>query len=273
VFKNGNGQVVNDFFIDYLSAKTGTPSGYASLGVAGGDGSLVSGPAPLSWDTSLAMDLNNTGYFAGGAQTAATLPPNTNGSNLLINSPPTLSNADYTLATPNPWTNGWEFRDLYTVTVSNSIFGASGFGAVTVPFVHNSPSKPLACPGTTGGGTCNLTVTKKEVKDKQVKITIKNNGSADEFITALSLTWPSATNGALTKVKLDGNVIYDKPDIVGGSATLTAAQLTSDQNKRKIKKGGSGVLTFEFAKNADKVLANYTGTVTFGPNCVLTILP
>src|SRR4029078_1753290 len=41
VLKNGNGQVVNDFFLDYISAKSGTPSGYGSLGVAGGDGSLV----------------------------------------------------------------------------------------------------------------------------------------------------------------------------------------------------------------------------------------
>ena len=32
MLKNGTGQVVNDFFLDYISAKTGTPSGYGSLG-------------------------------------------------------------------------------------------------------------------------------------------------------------------------------------------------------------------------------------------------
>ena len=31
---------MNDFILDYISAKSGTPSGYGSLGVAGGDGSL-----------------------------------------------------------------------------------------------------------------------------------------------------------------------------------------------------------------------------------------
>jgi hypothetical protein len=138
--------------------------------------------------------------------------------------------------------------------------------------VHNSPSKPLACPAT-GGGPCNLQITTKEVKDRQVRITIRNNGSADVIISALNLTWPSATNGTLKKIKLDGDVIYDKPDIAGGTATLTSAQLVKDQNHRKIKKGQSDVLIFEFEKNADKNLANYTGTVSFGPNCLLTILP
>ena len=95
----------------------------------------------------------------------------------------------------------------------------------------------------------------------------------DEIISALNLTWPSATNGTLKKVKLDGDVIYDKPDIAGGTANLTAAQFQGDQNKRKIKKGQSDVLTFEFEKNASTNLANYTGTLTFGPGCVLTILP
>src|SRR6185437_5900 len=106
---------------------------------------------------------------------------------------------------------GWDFKNSYQVTVNNSIFGASGIGDVSVPAVHNSPAKPTTCPG--GGGTpgpCNLTITKKEVHDRQVKITIKNNGSQDEFITALTLNWPSATNGDLKKVKLDGDVIYDK---------------------------------------------------------------
>ena len=145
---NGNLQTVLDFFLDYLSPQAGTPSGYASLGPTGGDGSIVTGDAAsiLSWDTSLAANLNGTGYFAGGSQTPGTLPPNTNGADLLVNSPPTVSNSDYTLATPNPWTNGWEFRSIYTVTVSNSAFGPSGFGGVTLPAVHNSPAKPTCGP-------------------------------------------------------------------------------------------------------------------------------
>jgi hypothetical protein len=249
VFTNGLGQKVNDFFIDYISAKSGTPSGYGSLGVAGGDGSLITGPAPLSWTTTFDDDMNILCPPPDGPWTTDS---------------PTSPNA--------PECPAWNFVDGYTVTVSNSIFGPSGLGSVTVPFVHNSPSKPITCPAT-GGGACNLQVTKKEVKDKQVKITIRNNAKVDAIITALSLTWPSATNGTLNQIKLDGDVIYKGPPISGGTANLTAAQLVADQNKRKIKKGQADVLTFVFSKNADKNLANYTGTVSFGPNCLLTILP
>jgi hypothetical protein len=33
------------------------------------------------------------------------------------------------------------------------------------------------------------------------------------------------------------------------------------------------VLVFEFEKNADTNLAHYTGTVSFGTGCNLTVLP
>ena len=35
----------------------------------------------------------------------------------------------------------WEYVDGYEVVVSGAAFGASGFGSVSVPSVHNSPSK------------------------------------------------------------------------------------------------------------------------------------
>jgi hypothetical protein len=104
-----------------------------------------------------------------------------------------------------------------------------------------------------------------------VKVTIFNSGSSDEIITALQLTWP-ATNGKLHQVKLDGDVIYDKPDVPAPSVNLTVAQLVADAKKRKIQHGSSDVLTLIFEKNADTNRAHYTGTVStsgFG----LTILP
>ena len=124
MLKNGNGQVVNDFVLDYISAKTGTPSGYGSLGVAGGDGSLSVGPAPVSWTTSLDDDMNLVCPPPAGPWTT--------------NSPSSPG--------PDPACAAWEFKSIYQVTVNNSIFGPSGFGGVTVPLVHNSPSKPLTCP-------------------------------------------------------------------------------------------------------------------------------
>lgn len=195
---------------------------------------------------------------------------------MLVDSPP--GNAAETTADP-PFT-GWNYQNVYRVTVSNSIFGASGPGSVTVPFVHNSPAKQQACP-TTGGGSCQVSVTKSEVKDKNVNVTIKNSGSSDVVLTALSLTWPQATNGDLVQVKIGPDVIYGgpgMPPISGGTANLTTAQLVADAKKRTIKKGPGGpgggeVLTLVFKNKADTNLAHYTGTVAFGPNCLLTILP
>jgi hypothetical protein len=248
VITNGNGQTVNDFVIDYISAKPGTPSGYGSLGAGGGDGSLATGPAPLSWTTSLDDDMN-------------ILCP----AGVWTTDSPTSPNA--------PECAAWNFVNSYTVTVSNSIFGASGLGSVTVPLVHNSPAKPTTCPGGTTNNPCNLAITKKEIKGKEVKITVKNNGTADAIISAIALNWPSATNGTLNQIKLDGDVIFKGPPISGGTANLTTAQLVTDQNKRKIKKGQADVIDFVFSKNADTNPANYASTVTFGPNCLLTVLP
>jgi hypothetical protein len=47
--------------------------------------------------------------------------------------------------------------------------------------LHNSPAKP--CPST----GAQLSVTKREVKDKQVQITISNSASTDSILTALRL--------------------------------------------------------------------------------------
>jgi len=183
---------------------------------------------------------------------------------------------DYTLKSPNPWVNGWNFENTYFVTIKAAKLASMGFNSATwkvepnLDQLHNSPAKP--CPAASGG-SCDFSLTKFEVKDKQVKITIQNNGTVDEILTALNLTWPSATNGKLVQVKLDGDVIYDNPDIAGGSVNLTLAQLVADQNKRKIGKGSNDVLTFIFENNADPLLSKYTSSASFGDNCDLTILP
>ena len=73
----------------------------------------------------------------------------------------------------------------------------------------------------------------------------------------MTLNWPSATNGNLQQIKLDGDMIYEGPAIAGGTANLTTAQLDEDQNHRKIKKGQADVLDFVFQKNADTNTAHY----------------
>ena len=107
IMKAGVGSVL-DYKIDYISnitapvpaagISTVPPSRYASLGPFGGDGGIVTGsvtPADITWDTSLARNLNgpmaaggtfpNPTYFSGGVQTIGT-----GVANLLVDSPPTV---------------------------------------------------------------------------------------------------------------------------------------------------------------------------------------
>ena len=142
-FKKSNGDDVLNFYLDYLSAKSGTNSGYDSLGPLGGDGSIVFGSSSniLSWSTSLADNLNNLGFFAGGTQVVG-LPP----TDLVIDSPPTMSSTSYTLPFGSPFT-GWNFVNSYTVTIKAAAFPGgfvAGGYSVSFPSLHNSPAKK--CP-------------------------------------------------------------------------------------------------------------------------------
>jgi hypothetical protein len=164
-FYNAAGQAVLAFNLDYISATTATAnknSGYASLGVNGGDGGITSatGLAGLSggkkggsggigqassilaWGTSIDYNLN---HVAGnGSSTAAGL----GFSSFTTNSPATTAalNPDGTIDYSKPYadpTNAhrWAYNISYEVEISASAFGASGFGSVLVPAAHNSPSK------------------------------------------------------------------------------------------------------------------------------------
>jgi uncharacterized repeat protein (TIGR01451 family) len=258
------------FNIDYLSVSAGAPSGYASLGPFGGDGKVLVGslaPSDILWATSIANNLNNInipGLFdASHVQQFGSV-------NVLVDSPPTdplhqtYSNSDLLLA-------GWNFHDTYYVMISAAKLASLGFDAnwrvePNLDALHNSPAK--ACPAPSEG---TLTVTKTEVKDRQVKVTLFNSGSLDEVINGIQLSWPAA-NGKLKQVKLNADVLYDKPDIAPPTANLTLLQLVADQKKRTIQHGKSEVLTLVFEKNANNTLAQYTGTISTS-GFTLTILP
>src|SRR6185503_5519296 len=107
----------------------------------------------LTWDTSIARNLNTLGYFVNGVQTSVT-KNGVNGTDLLQNSPPTLSTLNsYTLKTPNPWTNGWDFNNSYFVTIKKAKLDSIGFNAATwhvepnLTGLHNSPAKPCLANG------------------------------------------------------------------------------------------------------------------------------
>jgi protocatechuate 3,4-dioxygenase beta subunit len=116
--KNAAGQTVLKVDLDYLSATSDSPSGYACLGVSGGDGGMLAGPesAILSWNSSLAQNL---------------LKPEFTDPEFKINSP----------ALSHPKAGLWEYRMIYEVTVDASVFGSAGFGSVQITDQHNSPPK------------------------------------------------------------------------------------------------------------------------------------
>ncbi|MFO1429991.1 MAG: SdrD B-like domain-containing protein [Candidatus Competibacteraceae bacterium] len=132
-FFNGSGAKVLDFEVDYISAKTGTPSGYGTLGVSGGDGGMLTGSAGnvLSAMTSLDKSLNSLGLCVAGNCSAG-------GTNLVVNSPPTTSPTSYTLPAGSPY-GAWEFPIWYEVKVSKALL--TGAWKVQMGLVHNSPPK------------------------------------------------------------------------------------------------------------------------------------
>jgi hypothetical protein len=111
-----------EFKMDYISATDVklVPSGYASLGVMGGDGKMLIGNASDVVDviTSLDKNFNEFGYV------------------LTENSPATDNNY-----TPNPTYPNWIYEVWYEVTVKLSAFGSTGFGYPRITDVHASPSK------------------------------------------------------------------------------------------------------------------------------------
>ena len=130
-FTDSQGRVVLEFYLDYISATFSTsfpngtvsyPSGYGTLGVKGGDGKMVLGSADsiLFATTSLTENFKKSQFQMG----------------YFVNSPTETAPLSG-VSTPV----GWDYNDSYTVVVSKAAFGANGFGAVSIPSVHNSPAK------------------------------------------------------------------------------------------------------------------------------------
>jgi len=118
---DASGKLVLHFKQDYISPLASAPSGYASLGVLGGDGKMIAGDASdvVAVSTSLERNLN-----------ACRL------STFTVSSPAT--DASYA---PVFGAEAWDYRVVYDVWVRAAAFGTAGFGSALVDFVHASPSK------------------------------------------------------------------------------------------------------------------------------------
>lgn len=141
---DANGDLVLDIKMDYISDQPSALTDRASLGVSGGDGQVTAGNAAhvTAWETSIANNLNSSGYCAN------------NACGLITNSPAT--DAFYT---PNPTYPNWSYDVVYELKISKSAFGAAGYGSFDVASIVASPNKlgpgaitpePSACPGEIG---------------------------------------------------------------------------------------------------------------------------
>jgi hypothetical protein len=134
-----DGGVAVHFKLDYLSESNAAPSGYASLGVGGGEGALIAGEPEwiLGSSTSIDRNLNACGL-----------------DDFVEASPETNDAYD-----ASPVAASWDYRVIYEVWVSMDAFGSAGFGSALIENVHASPSKtgentetvtPAPCPADPG---------------------------------------------------------------------------------------------------------------------------
>jgi len=141
--RDGAGAVVSELKLDYITADAAMPSGYRSLGVTGGDGQVPGGHATaiVASSTSMERNFNERGLAS-----------------YTVDSPATDE-----AYTANPTAPTWDYRVIYEFAIRADAFGAAGFGAVTIPSIHASPSKagentlvvePGPCPPE-WGGYCN----------------------------------------------------------------------------------------------------------------------
>lgn len=176
---NGNGETVIELGEDYIHSltdegpkpggpkagpgeKTGTGGssgngcGYATLGVRGGEGEMLSGDASsvLAVSTSIDRNLNACGYCSNAACTAGDTGEGEG--DCTVNSPATDESYTQNVLTP-----GWNYAVVYEVWIDLDAFGSAGFGQAYVTYVHASPSKladntlyvdPTPCPP--GWGPC-----------------------------------------------------------------------------------------------------------------------
>jgi hypothetical protein len=294
LFTDGNGKQVLEFQADYISATTSTkfgdgvpisyPSGYGTLGPLGGDGKMLIGNSSnvLSVTTTFSDTLNQSPTFY----------------SFKTNSPPETSPLSDVSIPP-----GWNYVNGYHVIVSHNAFGAAGFGRVTVPLVHNSPSKAIdqiivsnvcACvvntatafavqgttiiasdtdsaqvcfaPQSAGSTACKLTVGAVKFGAGGLTLPIKNSGSTTVFMNDLELSWPQTVNGNLIQVKLNGAAAVWKGSVITPTTlTTTDFDATSIQKtQRSIPPGKTMNLQLQFQHAPNTTALNYSGIVKFG---------
>jgi hypothetical protein len=132
---DADGEVAVHFKLDYISESSSAASGYASLGVAGGEGAVLVGEPDWFLATATSLDRN---LNACGLDSFTDSSPETDAAYIINRDAP-----------------DWDYRVAYEAWVSSDAFGEAGFGSALIENVHASPSKlagntvdvsPAPCP-------------------------------------------------------------------------------------------------------------------------------
>ncbi len=115
-FLDAKGNTVLDVATDYISQSKSFPSGYGTLGISGGNGTVISGSGShvISCDTTLSHNLNQSSSF-------------------------------YKCTQDSPSSSSWDNVSGYTIVVDGKTFGSAGWGGVAIPECHNQNSAQWGC--------------------------------------------------------------------------------------------------------------------------------
>lgn len=165
------------------------------------------------------------------------------------------------------WVDGELDVRIHT-SCSQPIAPGMVFGSFEIVSVY-SVKGGLVCPMPGGGGdTCALAPAAGiEVKGREIKWELKNEGKNDLQIAAMVVSWPEA-NGDLTEVKLGKDKIH-AGDFAPTSAAIDAGW-EGKADKRTIEAGKKEPLSFKFESEASKPGA-YHIVVQFSNGCAVAV--
>jgi hypothetical protein len=110
-----------------------------------------------------------------------------------------------------------------------------------------------------------IDITPKNFSGDKMEWHVVNTTTDDIFIDAIWIDWPPSHN-KLKRVKLDAGTLWDEQD--EDPPSWMPPWSTGDLNKRKIKKGQTRTLKFEFDKDASSPV--YSLVVTFNNGCSIS---
>ena len=149
-------------------------------------------------------------------------------------------------------------------------FTMPGTAPTPTPTPTASPT-PTPTPTATPGAIVVGGKTFAEVA-KTVTVTFQNNTAVGQVLTGLSMTWPQATNGNLTKITMGGTTIYNT-STGGGTLNIPRLRWRARRPSGRSPRVHAQTLTFTFANNVSTNPSNYTGSATFNPFGPVPLLP